>query len=208
MLAHERQAERVRYCANCGAQLLPAWSFCGVCSAAIGPPAGPTAPPLPEAHPSETRGGLPWVVWTLAAVLLVSCVGGGAYLYQQVRQDRDSARDQLSSTREELLATNTELDSTRTSLTGTTEQLVSVKATLATKEADLRASQRQLRGVQGTLDDAESRLDLQSNQIATLKSCLNGVTDAMNYAAYNDYGAAIAALDAVQVSCERAYALF
>jgi hypothetical protein len=79
------------------------------------------------------------------------------------------------------------------------------KAGEARVQKALSTAQAQFRGVRTSLSDANGRINVQSGQIETLKSCLNGVSIALNDVAYNDYSGAVSALDAVRVSCRAAY---
>jgi len=80
-----------------------------------------------------------------------------------------------------------------------------VEAELSSEVKRLQSAQKELAGVRGSLNEANTKVNLQASQIETLKSCLNGVSAALHYAAYSDYDAAIAALEAVEVSCDKAY---
>jgi hypothetical protein len=61
-----------------------------------------------------------------------------------------------------------------------------------TKQSLAEVKQR-LGGVTNSLSDARSRLNIQSGQIETLKSCLNGVSTALTDVAYEDYTSAVSA---------------
>jgi hypothetical protein len=65
-----------------------------------------------------------------------------------------------------------------------------------------------LKGLQTSLNDVQTQVSLQAGQIDVLKTCLDGVSNALSYAAYGQYSAAINSLNAVNSECETAYALF
>lgn len=173
----------------------------------------PAPVPAPVHNPAEEprrrrRSPLAVTLYSLGAGVLLAAVAGAGYAYQQTANDLETTRAELASTRDELDTTNSTLAETEHSLADSRSELADTSDQLQQAQTRLRSARRDLSGVQGSLDNAQDRLDLQANQIETLKSCLDGVTSAMSYAAYSDYGAAIAALDAVEVSCNRAYELF
>jgi uncharacterized protein HemX len=173
----------------------------------------PVLPPVPAHPPAETprrrrRPLLTWSLYGLAAVLILALVAVAGYTHQQTRNDLASTRADLATTQDELDATSTTLTETEGFLAENRSELAETNLQLQQTRSRLRAARGELSGLEGSLDNAQDRLDLQANQIETLKSCLDGVTTAMSYAAYSDYGAAIGALDAVEVSCNRAYELF
>lgn len=173
----------------------------------------PASVPAPLQAPAEEprrrrRSPLAVTLYSLGAVVLLAAVTGASYAYQQTVNDLETTRAELGSTRDELDTTNSTLAETEDSLTDSRSELADTSNQLQQAQTRLRSARRNLSGLQGSLNNAQDRLDLQANQIETLKSCLDGVTTAMSYAAYSNYGAAIAALDAVEVSCNRAYELF
>lgn len=144
------------------------------------------------------------IVIALLAVALLILAGGAGYWQKRTSDDLEATRQALSQTETDLASTSKSLAQTTRRLNSKQMQLDAKTSELADVQTQLGQAQRQLSGVQGSLNKAQDRLDLQANQIETLKSCLNGVSSSLSYAAQNDYTSALAALDAVQVSCQRA----
>lgn len=192
-----------RWCVHCGADADETWAFCGSCGRALNQ-SDPVVAVSQARRPSRST----WVLTSLAGALVVALAAGAGFVYQQMRTDLEDTRTQLASTRDQLQGTRSSLAETEQSLADSRTELAAANGQLDSTQARLRTARRQLSGLQGSLSSAQDRLDLQANQIETLKTCLDGVTSAMSYAAYDDYGAAIAALDAVEVSCNRAFELF
>jgi hypothetical protein len=234
-MAHARARTRTRTrttsCASCGTPSAPGWEFCGGCgstvagsgNAAGGPTGGADIVVFPtRAHPvfgsdilpaRTTRGSRwarrpRWMVPVALGVAVSAAVGSGVRADLDVRSRLDATRGELASTRIDLERTSATLRTTEADLVATDGALVSATTERDALEADLDARLAELEGVRGSLGDARSRLDLQAGQIETLKSCLNGVSSALSFAAYEDFVSAMAALDAVQVSCDRASDLF
>lgn len=114
-------------------------------------------------------------------------------------------------TRSRLSATEDTLATTEATLQDTEDTLSETRATLATRtkerdsfKARYNDTLRELKGMKRSLTNARNRIELQAGQIDILKTCLNGVAEALVYVAYGDYYSASAALDAVSVSCNRA----
>lgn len=149
-----------------------------------------------------------WVRRTVAVVVLLAAAGS-------LVADDLGTRSRLDATRERLHTTELRLTRTRADLDGTRRELASTRTDLdaRTRERDdlrarLDATNAELAGVRGSLSEAQSRLNLQAGQIATLKSCLSGVAQALIYVADGYYGLAASALEAVRVACEQASELF
>lgn len=176
--------------------------------------AEPLARPVPAlAHGPATprrrrRSPLAITTYSLVAVLVLGLAGLAGYEYQQTSNELDATHAELVATKQQLDTTSATLVETEESLEESQSELSETTDQLQDTEARLRTARRELSGLEGSLENAQDRLDLQANQIETLKICLEGVTNAMGYAAYSDYGAAIASLEAVEVSCQRAYELF
>lgn len=209
------------FCGDCGAPLPDRSSIADTSRSLIDPvpvltstsqwpPVTVPTPPEPAATPPTVnppaRRGITArrVVGALTVLVLLVLAGVAGYVHQQTRADLARAADQLAGTRAELATTRTDLADTETTLEETKTDLDATQTELDGTQDELRDARRRLTGLQGTLSDAQDRLDLQANDIETLKSCLTGVSTSLGYAAGSDYSAAIAALDAVQVSCERA----
>lgn len=175
--------------------------------------ASPAEPSRNEHHAQAKRrpgkrSPLRVLAYSLAGLLLLGLAGTAGYIQQQTQGELDATRKTLTETRNQLQDTNGKFTETHGELSTTQAELSSAVDDLQVTKSRLADKLRELSGLRGSLDGAQERLDLQANQIGTLQSCLNGVTDAMSYAAYSDYGAAIAALEAVEVSCNKAYQLF
>ncbi len=189
-------------CAGCGAAAEPSWIFCGSCGEPLN-----ALPPVPSDDDMRRSGGRSRfaVVWVTVAVLLVAGLATAATLtHLQTRDELQQARNQLASTENRLAKTTVALDETQGELDESQTTLASTRDRFEATKGRLRRKAQQLTGVRGSLDGAQDRLDLQSNQIESLKSCLNGVSNALSYVAYSDYSAAVAALEAVEGSCARA----
>lgn len=223
---------RTARCQQCGAEVESSWTFCGACgsaahiegaashesvlaqpvpiftSSALGEHfSNDTGAPMVAPHDRRRSRGrlLTYVLGTLVLVVLATAAGFWQF---ETQQKLDAARADLATTRQALQATVATLGETEDQLSSTQLELDDTTADLEATETKMRATQRRLTGVRGSLDDAENRLDLQANQIETLKSCLNGVSDALIYVAYNNFNAALAALEAVEISCQRANEYF
>jgi peptidoglycan hydrolase CwlO-like protein len=221
-------------CSKCGAFTDGTWDFCGDCGQPLsatsdavegdgrtdqGDPhlAVPVpAPPIAawvettstKANSSGRRSRAKTIALTVAILLIVGLAGSLGYLQQRTSDQLRKTDSQLSATSQQLANRSAELESTTDELQASNSELTRTASALQSARQDLKQTRKQLSGIQGTLDTTRHQLDLQANQIETLKSCLNGVSSALSYAAYSDYGAALAALDAVQVSCDKANDLF
>ena len=167
----------------------------------------PTPTPTPVSTSRVRRWAKPAAL-SLAVILLVS---GALFIHL-------GTRDDLSRTKKELASTQTDLSETKASLADSEDKVADLTKDLAAKQSELTAKlaelesargtiaakDQELAGVRGSLSNVERRVELQAGQIETLKSCLNGVTLALIHAANFDYRSAVAALEAVEVSCQRA----
>ena len=106
-------------------------------------------------------------------------------------------KTELSDTVDELEATNRELTSTKNTLTVRTNERDGL-------QGDLEAKQAELATTQGALNDARGKVDLQASVIEDLRTCLNGVADALLYLSDFYYEGALAALESAEPACERA----
>lgn len=174
-----------------------------------------SSPTQPLAEPNRTRHRLRLI--SLVVVIATVMAGVGvlalndrgtharlATSQQQYRASQARLGDTLGtlkSTRVDLASTTTSLQTTKASLQTTTTELNSTKKALTTKV-------QQLAGVRNNLSDVKHNVTIQATQIETLKSCLNGVSIALGDLANGDYSGALAALQAVDVSCNAAYKLF
>lgn len=153
-----------------------------------------------QRHQRLVRAAIGVAVAIVVAVAVSSDLGVRSRL-DRTRNDLVGARSEIERTSDQLSITRGELDTTKKTLASTTSERDAVRSELDAKLAELA-------GLRGSLGDAQNRLNLQAGQIETLKSCLNGVSEALGYAAYEDYRSAVAALDAVEVSCDRASKMF
>lgn len=221
----------MQFCSACGRPIELGWTFCGSCGLPIGQtqsgvdtePVGPSVEAPADPSLASTAPGafsdasasaiskkgrrtprLRTVLLSLAALALVSGTALAGYRLNETidrtEADLASTTDELSATSEQLSQTEGTLRATETKL-GTTER---ERDELNAENQDLRLD---LRGVRGTLRTAETRVELQSGQIQTLKTCLNGVALALDAVLYLDYRGAAKALQAVETECNEAFAL-
>jgi hypothetical protein len=127
-------------------------------------------------------------------LLIVALLSSAAFAYSGLRSDLRTTEGDLASNKKQLAVTQGDLKSMTSERDGLKTQLSSAN--------------NELTGVKTTLTDAQNKVELQSGQIDTLKSCLNGVTSALIYIAEGYFEVAIGALNAVSVSCESADKLF
>ena len=212
-------------CPSCGRPLESGWTFCGRCGGAlaVAVPDGAAGRVVEETHaPSAAdmtgemagdldgddagatssrgplrRAVLPLVAAALAVGIAVVAAVGWAK-FQSTSEELSVTRSTLRVASAELVETSDALDDTRRILTSTEDDL-------EISEGDLERVRSELRRTEGSLSSAQSRMDLQANQIATLRTCLDGVSNALSYAAYSQYGQAVAELNAVEVACDKAY---
>jgi cell division protein FtsL len=221
------------HCPHCGRDIQASWTYCLHCGNAIPsesraielsdtqPMAVPEprdVPPPPmlvsasedraieyaeAAAPHRSRARVIGVV-ALAAVVLASATAGFLFLSGELRE-----------TREQLAAQTSELNTTKGQLKETAANLADTRSTLAQTMQERDGLKKQvnkltvdLKGVKGTLQEAQNTVELQTGQIATLKTCLGGVSEAMNDIVYGYYNAAVNALTRVESECNEAYALF
>jgi hypothetical protein len=218
-LARDGNAARPTACPECGQAVPESAQFCGACGAATSVlDAAPTSPiPFPRADAApeaatpelETAervpGRNPWVP-ILGTVLAVALVVAALLVWNdaQTHNHLTATSRRLVSTRSSLVGATADLSRTQSRLATTQTQLDSSDADLEQTKKSLATAKQQLSGVSNSLSDAKSRLNIESSQIETLKSCLNGVTTALSDVAYGDVTSAVSALDAVQVSCDAA----
>ena len=221
-------------CGECGAQTSEGWDFCDTCGQRLGATSEAVeedevaveARPIPElpvsgaplsarigrnsprVHAQGMHSRARTVAFVFGTLLLLGIAAGLGYIQQQTSAQLGLTKSQLSETSQRLTTRSADLVSARDELFATNSELTSTTSELKSSRRALRQTKRQLTEVQRTLGTTRNQLDLQANQIATLKSCLNGVANALGYAAYSNFGAALAALDAVQVSCDQANDLF
>lgn len=224
------------WCTRCGSATQPQWIHCGNCGHVleghVRPPEGPgTLSILEQPIPvvSHTGGaveaGLDDAtrygdgrrehrrtarIAALVAMLtvLLALAGLAGYWQYRTSSELDATRVTLAQTRTDLGSTRQQLAESESQLGATRDELRITADELSSAQDELAVKIDRLAGLRGTLDNANNRLDLQANQIETLKSCLNGVGEALGHIVYSDYYSAAAALSAVEVSCERAFAMF
>ncbi|HET7489955.1 MAG TPA: hypothetical protein VFJ85_18660 [Acidimicrobiales bacterium] len=130
--------------------------------------------------------------WLVAgvAVLLIAVAGGiGVRIDMGARDDLQRAKEQVADMKVDVRATKAEL--------------AAITADRDAFKAQLDARTAELDGAKGTLKDAQSRLNLQSDQLDTVRACIHGIEDAIVYAAQGQDGRAEARLNAVQGACNR-----
>jgi hypothetical protein len=218
------------HCSNCGSNAEAEWQFCKACGGALAnrprmaagieesvdvipfPSASDASPVVLQAVDAPTR--TPDGRWRRRGLIGAAILVALALLTVGVMRDVGT-RDRLGKTRQALEAARVDLKSTKASLTTTRSELTTRTSELTSRTAErdglkkeLDARIAELAGVRGTLSQSENRVNIQAGQIETLKSCLNGVTNALVYAADSDYVSAVASLESVQVSCDTASKLF
>ena len=125
-----------------------------------------------------------------------------------VRSDLRQTARTLAATQSEMQATEVHLENTTTKLDLTDarlDQTASQRDDLQQRVEEMRID---LKGLKGSLDEAQNTVQLQTGQIAVLKTCLDGVTEATSDILYGYYSAAINALTWVEDACNEAYSLF
>ncbi|MER3452181.1 MAG: hypothetical protein C4344_00285, partial [Acidimicrobiia bacterium] len=131
-----------------------------------------------------------WVRRSLAGLLAVAVLTPLVVDDLRVRGRLASTRDHLASTRLDLTRTRTELHARTRELTSTRVDLDERTRERDELQARLDVTNAELAGVRNSLGEAQSRINLQAGQIATLRSCLNGVTQALLYVADGYYSLA------------------
>ena len=155
---------------------------------------------------SAPRPALPRRRWRLLATLVVVLMMLASVAVLALNDK--GTHDRLARSRAAFVISQSTLHTTQSSLATTQSDLKQAQASLAATKEALTAKQQELAGVRNNLSDVKESLNIKSSQIESLKSCLSGVSIALNDAAYGDYSAAVSALQAVDVSCKAAYALF
>lgn len=213
-------------CSQCSAELPSGASFCGVCGGAASsrellpepisteghdalPPllgetlTEPLRPEPPRATAHRWRGLRRGVLVLTALALAAGLTVLGVNDLQTHHRLHHTQLD-LAATQSSLWLVRNDLSDVRSKLINSQTQLGVTLTSLRASEKKLAADEQELQGLRNSLSDAKGRVTVQSGQIETLKSCLNGVSIALVDAANLDYASALAALDAVQVSCDAA----
>lgn len=146
---------------------------------------------------------------------MVTLAGAAGYVQHQTQSALDVAQGELTTVSEALADAKDEIAQAEERLNRRKAKLVMAQAELDEKTRRLRAVNQSLAaaqvrqsGLESTLDDAFSQLDLQASQIETLKTCLDGVSNAFVYAWKFEDDEALASLLAVEVSCNHSFELF
>jgi hypothetical protein len=169
-------------------------------------------------------------LWKIAGVVVVvlctgAAVAAGGFLWRTTHENLVESESLLAGVRAELATTENEFTAVQQQLADTSAQLDATVDTLSATQRSLasevqraeaaegerdalttkvNATESELEGVRGSLNETRGRVELQAGQIQILRSCLNGVLLALNYAAYDDWSSAIASLEAVETSCQEA----
>jgi septal ring factor EnvC (AmiA/AmiB activator) len=168
------------------------------------------AEPLLPGAAEKRSGGRWWRVFLLVVGILavLALVAAGVVTHLGVRSDLRESERALALTGSRLDEATNDLDETldtlretESSLDRTTEERNQLRDKLSALRVDLE-------GVKGSLEEAQDTVLLQTGQIATLTTCLNGVSEALDNVIYGFYNAAINALIRVEDACNQAYALF
>jgi hypothetical protein len=207
-------------CQSCGASATGEGQYCADCGSPLVAPALDSV--VPEQRTSQEMVGLDFrnelvaqpsvagrsrarkLTATAACALLVAGVATLAMNDRGTHQRLSHTRAALQASQQRLHSTESVLSQTQADLSDANADLASTKANLTKVEATLKSKEQTLVGVQNSLSDAKTSVTVQAGQIQSLKSCLNGVQIALSDVAYGDYSGAVAALNAVQVSCNAA----
>jgi len=153
------------------------------------------------AHSSPHRQSdrRPWPTLAVASLLVLALAACG-WLGWLLR-DRNNS---LATTRANLAATNSRLVAAQGDLANDKIQISNQLSQLASLAAEKAALTAQLKDAQTTLQGTQNTVQLQTQQITNLHTCLNGVLTALSFITNNDYTDAIASLQGVQAVCQTA----
>lgn len=222
-------------CPECRVHVDPEWRFCHACGSSLAErtaemitpiaAAGGVTQPAPreewtaERSTPATRPGtmsespeptLRRSRWPSRLSLLFGLVVGLlilALVAILATNDAGTHRS-LTQTRTDLTSTRHQLSSSRSNLSTTEKQLAAITKQRDSLSLQLLAQTTTVTGLQNSLSNAQQQVDLQAGQISILKTCLQGVSNALSDVSIGDYLSAVSALDSVQVSCQSASALF
>jgi hypothetical protein len=205
-------------CPSCSSPARLGETFCGVCGARVAPAPVAAVTTLPSAivpqadtlvtkpkNRSPLIGAIAGAVVVVVAVALLGVNDAGAHSQlTKTRGNLASTQSTLTATKADLGSTQQHLSTTQQRLNSTKADLVVANATKARVHAALVSTQQELSGVRGNLTSTQNQLNLQSGQMAILKTCLSGVATAFSADLNGDYSAALAALNSVESACQQA----
>jgi len=223
-------------CMNCGITVEPTWRFCGECGADLpasvpahaasiagnGFGAGVSPAPLPNGNgtakprspatmPADWVASGPaasfWSGITRKQIITGVSVFLGVVLVAVAVMVHLGVRHQLATTRAELAATSSNLQISQQKLSETQTNLTSMTLERDDLNSQVQSLTNKVDGLNGSLSDARNQVNLAASQIAVLKSCLSGVSIALNDILHNNYYGAASALQAVQGPCQEASAI-
>ncbi len=206
-------------CTSCDKHIEDGWEHCGSCGTVVTDAQGGAVAVLRQAPPvtaptrtapapvreftarstGSDRGTPP--AWKIAvAVLAVLALTGLVFAVMQTNTLAKTRRDLATSER---TSVRMEVD-----LTSTRETLAETRTKLSDRETTIEALESQVLGLRGRTNRQADELRFQESQIATLKGCLEGVTNALIYLSHSDGYSAMASLRSVESICQQAFALF
>ena len=177
-------------------------------SLSIAPPPGAVAPaspamsqyPYPAVNRKDRFPRRRDVLWFVGIILLAAALG--VFIANDVAEHHDVSQRTAA-----LSSMTTQRDTTQSHLNQTQSQLQQSQQSLTQSQSSLKQAQSEIDGLNGSLSTANSQLNLQSGQIATLKTCLTGVLQSIVYAGENDLTDALNTINAVQLPCQEGSAI-
>jgi hypothetical protein len=157
-----------------------------------------TAAPLGSSpHRRSDRRRWPTLVVAVLLVLALAACGWLGWLLRDRNHSLETSRADLAATNSRLIAATGDLANDKIQISTQLSQLASLGAEKTALTAQLKDAQTTLQGTQNTVQ-------LQTQQITNLHTCLNGVLTALNFIANNDYTDAVTSLQGVQAVCQTA----
>ena len=157
-----------------------------------------TAPPL-GSSPHRGHDRRRWPILAVAVVLVLALAACG-WLGWLLRDKNNS----LETSRADLVASNSRLAVATGDLANDKIQISTQLAQLASLGAEKTALTAELKDAQTTLQGTQNTVQLQTQQISNLHTCLSGVLTALSFITYSDYPDAVTSLQGVQAVCQTA----
>jgi len=156
------------------------------------------SPTPPQASPGESKK---WLVLIIAcAVVILALFVVLALNDYRAHKNMQNTTIQLSAAENQLIQANKQSASYRQLLAREQSQLKESQGTLADAKA-------QIVELKSALSNSQSESNSQTAQLGVMQACLTGVLTSLTDAGNNNYQTAIAALQAVQSSCNQASAM-
>jgi septal ring factor EnvC (AmiA/AmiB activator) len=118
-----------------------------------------------------------------------------------------STQTQLASARSDLAKVQASLQAANSKVRTLTKARDNLISSLHQTKAKLAKALSNLRGAKNNLSQAKNQIALQGGQIQTLKTCLGGVSVALNDVLNFNYNGAANALVSVESACQSAFQL-